>query len=81
MAAGGSALDPEVVARMVGRRRRDNPLADLIPREREVLALMAEGKSNRGIADALDVSRPRSRSTRRIFHKLGLGPEPTSTGA
>jgi len=78
VAAGGSALDPEVVARMVGRRRRVDPLEALTPREREVLALMAEGKSNRGIAEELVVS-PASveKHATAIFHKLGLGGEPT----
>ena len=57
VAAGGSALDPEIVGRMLGRRRADGPLDELSPREREVLAAMAEGKSNRGIAEALFVSR------------------------
>ncbi|HME04551.1 MAG TPA: response regulator transcription factor, partial [Solirubrobacteraceae bacterium] len=51
VAAGGSALDPEVVARMVGRRRAHNPTDDLTPRETEVLELMAQGKSNQGIAE------------------------------
>jgi DNA-binding NarL/FixJ family response regulator len=77
VAAGGSVLDPEVVARMVGRRRRDDPLADLTPREREVLGLMAEGKSNRGIADSLGVSPAAvEKHSTSIFHKLGLGAEP-----
>src|SRR6185369_5825251 len=53
--SGGSALDPSVVAEMLGRRRRDDPLNDLTPRERDVLELMAQGRSNRGIADALVV--------------------------
>ena len=52
VAAGGSALDPEVVGRMLGRRQRDRPLDRLSPRERDVLAAMAEGKSNHGIARA-----------------------------
>src|SRR6266540_7019377 len=56
IAAGGSALDPEVVGRMLGRRRPAGPLDQLSPREREVLAAMAEGKSNKGIASALFVS-------------------------
>jgi DNA-binding NarL/FixJ family response regulator len=78
VAAGGSVLDPEVVALMVGRRRDGDPLGALTPREREVLALMAEGHSNRGIAETLHVvpSAVEKHSTR-IFHKLGLGAEPT----
>jgi DNA-binding NarL/FixJ family response regulator len=55
VAAGGSALDPEIVRRMLGRRRVRGPLDDLTPRERQVLGAMAEGKSNRGIAEALVV--------------------------
>ena len=51
-----SVLDPTVVAHMLGRRRRDDPLEALTPREREVLELMAEGRSNRGIAEALVVT-------------------------
>jgi DNA-binding NarL/FixJ family response regulator len=78
VAAGGSALDPEVVARMVGRRRREDPLGALTPREREVLALMAEGKSNRGIAEELVVSPDTvEKHATAIFHKLRLGGEPT----
>ncbi len=53
VAGGGTALDPEVVAQLFSRRREDGPLERLTPREREVLALMAEGRSNAGIADAL----------------------------
>src|SRR6185312_7818078 len=53
VAAGGSALDPEIVGRMLGRRREDSPIDRLSPRERDVLAAMAEGKSNQGIAEAL----------------------------
>src|SRR3954449_7541809 len=58
VAHGGSALDPEVVQRMVGRRRASGPLDDLTPRERQVLSLMAEGRSNHGIADELIVTVP-----------------------
>lgn len=77
VAAGGSALDPEVVARMVGRARDGDPLAALTPREREVLGLMAEGNSNRGIAEALGVGAAAvEKHSTRIFHKLGLGTEP-----
>jgi DNA-binding NarL/FixJ family response regulator len=73
VAAGGSALDPDVVQRMVGRRRETGPLDALTPREREVLALMAEGRSNRGIADELVVTVPAiERHITSIFGKLGL---------
>lgn len=77
VARGGSALDPEVVARMVGRPRSGDPLSALTPREREVLGLMAEGNSNRGIAAALGVGAAAvEKHSTRIFHKLGLGTEP-----
>jgi DNA-binding NarL/FixJ family response regulator len=75
VAAGGSVLDPQVVARMVGRHRRDSPLDQLTPRERDVIALMAEGRSNRGIADALVVTTAAvERHVTSIFDKLGLQP-------
>jgi DNA-binding NarL/FixJ family response regulator len=78
VASGGSALDPEVVARMLGRRRPDGPLERLSPRERDVLTSMAEGKSNRGIAQALLVSQAAvEKHVTSIFHKLELGPAPT----
>jgi DNA-binding NarL/FixJ family response regulator len=78
VAAGGSALDPEVVGRMLGRRRGDGPLERLSPRERDVLASMAEGMSNQGIADALFVSEATvEKHVTGIFHKLGLGTEPS----
>jgi DNA-binding NarL/FixJ family response regulator len=72
--SGGSALDPSVVAEMLGRRRRDDPLNDLTPRERDVLELMAQGRSNRGIADALVVT-PHAveKHVTNIFAKLGVG--------
>ena len=74
VAAGGSALDPEIVGRMLGRRR-SGPLDELTSRERDVLAAMAEGKSNRGIAQALVVSETAvEKHVTRIFTKLGLGP-------
>src|SRR4051794_24052925 len=73
VARGGSALDPEVVQRMVGRRRTSSPLDDLTPREREVLTLMAEGRSNQGIADELVVTHATvERHITSIFSKLGL---------
>jgi DNA-binding NarL/FixJ family response regulator len=76
VAAGGSALDPEIVALMVGRHRKDDPLDALTPRERDVLALMAQGKSNPGIADALHVSLAAvEKHVTRIFTKLDLGHE------
>ena len=73
VASGGSALDPEVVGMLLGRRRRDDPLAALTPRERDVLALMAEGRSNRAMADALVVSeRAVEKHVTAIFSKLDL---------
>jgi DNA-binding NarL/FixJ family response regulator len=78
VAAGGSALDPEVVGRMLGRRRREGPLDQLSPREREVLAHLAEGKSNQGIADALVVTTAAvEKHVTSIFHKLDLEASPT----
>lgn len=78
VAAGGSALDPEVVGRMLGRRRREGPLDDLSPRERDVLAQLAEGKSNQGIAEELVVtSAAVEKHVTSIFHKLGLEASPT----
>jgi DNA-binding NarL/FixJ family response regulator len=77
VAAGGSALDPEVVGRMLGRRR-EGPLAALTTREREVLGEMAEGKSNQGIADALFVTEAAvEKHVTSIFQKLGLAPTST----
>jgi DNA-binding NarL/FixJ family response regulator len=78
VAAGGSALDPEVVGRMLGKRRRHGPLDGLSPRERDVLAQLAEGKSNRGIADTLMVtSAAIEKHVTRIFQKLELETTPT----
>jgi DNA-binding NarL/FixJ family response regulator len=70
---GGSALDPAVVSQLVGRRRRQNPLDDLTPREREVLELMAEGRSNHAIGEKLVIT-PRAveKHVTSIFSKLGL---------
>ena len=73
VAAGGSALDPEVVSQMLGRRRAAGPLNELTPREREVLALMAEGRSNHAIAAELVISdRAVEKHVTSIFGKLNL---------
>ena len=73
VADGGSALDPEVVSQLLGRRRREDPLAELTPREREVLELMAEGRTNQAIAKQLVVSeRAVEKHVTSIFSKLGL---------
>jgi DNA-binding NarL/FixJ family response regulator/class 3 adenylate cyclase len=70
---GGSALDPAVVSQLVGRRRRDDPLEDLTPREREVLELMAEGRSNQAIADKMVITlRAVEKHVTSIFSKLRL---------
>jgi DNA-binding NarL/FixJ family response regulator len=71
--AGGSVIDPEVVSRLVGRARQASPLDNLSEREREVLALMAEGRSNQAISDSLALA-PKSVEghVRNIFTKLGL---------
>jgi DNA-binding NarL/FixJ family response regulator len=77
VAHGGSALDPEVVQRMVGRRREGGPLDELTPRDLDVLRLMAEGRSNQGIADALVVTVAAvERHVTSIFGKLGLQQAP-----
>lgn len=73
IAAGGSALDPDVIAKLVGRRRAGSPLEKLTPKEREVLALMAQGHSNAGIAAKLFVTVPAiERHVTGIFLKLDL---------
>jgi DNA-binding NarL/FixJ family response regulator len=72
---GGSALDPEVVSTLLGRRRRDDPLVDITAREREVLGLMAEGRSNNAIAESLVITeRAVEKHVTSIFGKLGLAP-------
>jgi DNA-binding NarL/FixJ family response regulator len=77
VAEGGSALDPEVVSRLVGRRRGDDPLSRLTPRERDVLELMAEGRSNQGIAEKLVVTeRAVEKHVTNIFGKLRLPAAP-----
>jgi DNA-binding NarL/FixJ family response regulator len=70
---GGSALDPTIVSQLVGRRSRDDPIDQLTPREREVLGLMAEGRSNSGIAEQLVVTeRAVEKHVTSIFSKLQL---------
>jgi DNA-binding NarL/FixJ family response regulator len=78
VAAGRSALDAEIISRMLGRRRGDSPIERLSPRELEVLAAMAEGKSNRGIAESLVVSQAAvEKHVTSIFQKLELDPTQT----
>ncbi|QGN46693.1 response regulator [Micromonospora sp. WMMD558] len=73
---GGTVLDPEVIGQLFARRRRDDPLRGLTPREREVLALMAEGHSNTAIARALVVTDGAvEKHVRNIFTKLDLPPD------
>jgi DNA-binding NarL/FixJ family response regulator len=73
VAAGGTVLDPEVVSQLLSRRRRDQRLGALTPREREVLSLMAEGRSNHAIARALYVTEGAvEKHVKNIFGKLGL---------
>jgi len=75
VAAGGTAMDPEVIARLLARNAGDATLAALSPREREVLALMAEGRSNAAIAQRLVITeRAVAKHTASIFLKLGLQP-------
>jgi DNA-binding NarL/FixJ family response regulator len=71
--AGGSALDPQVVAELLGGMRDDGPLSELSPREREILALIAEGRTNKGIGDRLGLSQSAVRKhASSIFAKLDL---------
>jgi DNA-binding NarL/FixJ family response regulator len=75
VAGGGTAMDPEVVAKLLGRRSREEPLARLSGREREVLELMAEGRSNSAIAQRLFVTEKAvSKHSTSIFAKLDLAP-------
>jgi DNA-binding NarL/FixJ family response regulator/class 3 adenylate cyclase len=79
VAEGGTALDPAVVSQLVGRRREHDPLGELTPREREVLELMAEGRSNQAIAERLFVTlRAVEKHVTSIFSKLGLPPDEDS---
>jgi DNA-binding NarL/FixJ family response regulator len=76
VASGGMVLDPEVVSQLLVRRRRNDPLKDLTPREREVLALMAEGRSNVNIARTLVIADGSvEKHVRNIFAKLTLPPD------
>jgi DNA-binding NarL/FixJ family response regulator len=73
VAAGGTAMDPEVITQLLSRRGGDEPLATLTPREREVLSLMAEGRSNAAIAARMFVTEKAvSKHTNNIFSRLGL---------
>ncbi len=73
VAAGGSVLDPQVVAQLLNRQRAGDPVAGLTPREREVLGLMAEGRTNASIAGQLVITEGAvEKHTQRIFAKLGL---------
>jgi DNA-binding NarL/FixJ family response regulator len=73
VAAGGSAIDPIIVSTLLSKRRSNDPLAELTRREREVLELMAEGRSNQGIADKLVITlRAVEKYVSSIFGKLGL---------
>ena len=77
VASGGSALDPDVVARLIGRPRRNSPLDQLTKREREVLSLIAEGRSNAGVAEELVITVAAvERHVTSIFDKLGLRQSP-----
>jgi DNA-binding NarL/FixJ family response regulator len=78
VAEGGTVIDPEVVAQLLARTRRQEPLSDLSPREREVLELMAEGRSNAAIASKLVVTqRAVEKHVHSIFQKLRLPPVET----
>jgi DNA-binding NarL/FixJ family response regulator len=75
VADGGTAMDPEVISQILARRSRRTPLAELTPREREVLALMAEGRTNAAIARGLVITtKAVSKHIARIFDKLSLPP-------
>jgi DNA-binding NarL/FixJ family response regulator len=78
VAAGGTALDPEVVSQLLGRTRKRDVVEKLTPREREVLGLMAEGRTNAAVAQALVVSDGAvEKHVSNIFGKLGLAPSDT----
>jgi DNA-binding NarL/FixJ family response regulator len=76
--SGGTAIDPEVVSQLLARTRRQQPVAELTPREREVLGLMAEGRSNTAIAEKLVITqRAVEKHVKNIFLKLRLSPVDT----
>ena len=78
VAKGGTAIDPEVVSQLLARTRRQQPIAELSPREREVLGLMAEGRSNTAIAEELVITqRAVEKHVKHIFQKLRLAPADT----
>jgi len=80
VATGGSAIDPQIVTALINKRRDDNPVSRLTPREREVLALMAEGRSNQGIADEIHVTlRAVEKYVSSIFTKLDMPTAPTES--
>ncbi|MFI1796069.1 LuxR C-terminal-related transcriptional regulator [Streptomyces sp. NPDC020379] len=75
VAAGGTAMDPQVISQLLTRRSRDTPMGRLTPREREVIELMAQGRSNAAIAGQLHITeRAVTKHTSNIFAKLGLPP-------
>ncbi|MGI5337524.1 LuxR C-terminal-related transcriptional regulator [Streptomyces sp. CA-181903] len=75
VAGGGTAMDPQVISQLLTRRSQDAPMARLTPREREVIELMAEGRSNTAIAERLVITeRAVAKHTSNIFGKLGLSP-------
>jgi DNA-binding NarL/FixJ family response regulator len=78
IANGGTAIDPEVVSQLLARTRRQDPISDLSPREREVLSLMAEGRTNAAIAGQLVITqRAVEKHVKSIFQKLRLAPADT----
>jgi DNA-binding NarL/FixJ family response regulator len=78
VAKGGTAIDPEVVSQLLARTRRQQPIGELSPREREVLGLMAEGRSNIAIAEELVITqRAVEKHVKNIFQKLRLAPADT----
>jgi DNA-binding NarL/FixJ family response regulator len=78
VADGGTAIDPEVVSQLLARTRRQQPIGELTPREREVLGLMAEGRSNTAIAEQLVITqRAVEKHVKNIFQKLQLAPADT----